>query len=138
MMKGKENKLHQWHTTSSAPASISFVKTNVFKSFLKLADLSSMEVKGNLGDICHDLANRLSHYLYFFSFLFFYFSYRWTREIKVTHKEAWDSSVGLGSEVCISSIENPTGTLSSSLCQILNKETVGLIPVIGLWLLTTL
>jgi len=33
---------------------------------------------------------------------------------------------------CISSIENLTGTLSSSLCQTLNKETVGLIPVIGL------
>ena len=97
-----------------------------------------MEVKGNLGDICHDLANRLSHYLYFFSFLFFYFSYRWTREIKVTHKEARDFSVGLGSEVCISSVENLTGTLSSSLCQTLNKETVGLIPVNGLWLLTTL
>ena len=36
---------------------------------------------------------------------------------------------------CIYSVENPTGTLSSSLCQILNKETVGLILVIGLWLL---
>jgi len=56
----------------------------------------------------------------------------------VTHKEAQDFSVGLGSEVCISSVENPIGTLSSSLCQMLNKETVGLIPVIGLWLLTTL
>jgi len=33
---------------------------------------------------------------------------------------------------CISSVENLTGTLSSSLCQTLNKETVGLIPVIGL------
>ena len=97
-----------------------------------------MEVKGNLGDICHNLANRLSHYLYFFSFILFYFFYRWTREIKVTHKEARDFSVGLGSEVCISSVENPTGTLSSSLCQTLNKETVGLIPVNGLWLLTTL
>jgi len=28
------------------------------------------------------------------------------------------------------------GTLSSSLCQTLNKGTVDLIPVIGLWLLT--
>jgi len=28
-----------------------------------------------------------------------------------------------------------TGILSSSLCQTLNKETVGLILVIGLWLL---
>jgi len=32
----------------------------------------------------------------------------------------------------ISSIENLTGTLSSSLCQTLNKETVGLISVIRL------
>jgi len=37
---------------------------------------------------------------------------------------------------CISSVENLTGTPSSSLCQMLNKETIGLIPVIGLWLLT--
>jgi len=36
----------------------------------------------------------------------------------------------------ISSVGNLTGTLSSSLCQMLNKETVGLIPVIGVWLLT--
>ena len=33
---------------------------------------------------------------------------------------------------CISSVENLTRTLSSSFCQTLNKETVGLIPVIGL------
>jgi len=62
---------------------------------------------------------RLSHYLIFF---FFYFSYRWMREIKVTHKEAQDFGIGLGSDICISSVENPTGTLSSSLCQMLNKE----------------
>jgi len=37
---------------------------------------------------------------------------------------------------CIYSIANLMGTLLSSLCQMLNKETVGLIPVIGLWLLT--
>jgi len=54
----------------------------------------------------------------------------------VTHKEARDYTVRLGSETCISRIENPTGTLSSSLCQTLNKETVGLIPVIGVWLTT--
>jgi len=40
----------------------------------------------------------------------------------VTHKEAQDFSVGLGSEVCISSVKNLMGTLSSSLCQTLNKE----------------
>ena len=50
----------------------------------------------------------------------------------MTHKEAWDFSIGLGSGICISSIGNPTGTLSSSLCQMLNKEIVGLILVIGL------
>jgi len=50
--------------------------------------------------------------------------------------EAQDFNVRLGSETCISRVENPTGTLSSSLCQTLNKETVGLIPVIGVWLLT--
>ena len=50
----------------------------------------------------------------------------------MTHTEARDFSVGLGSETCISRVENPMGTLSSSLCQTLNKETVGLIPVIGL------
>ena len=71
---------------------------------------------------CHDLAKRLSHYLYFFSFSFLLFSYQWMREIKVTHMEARDFSVGLGSEMCISRVENPTGTLSSSLCQTLNKE----------------
>ena len=50
----------------------------------------------------------------------------------MTHKEAQDFGIGLGSDICISSIENLMGTLSSSLCQMLNKETVGLIPVIGL------
>ena len=54
----------------------------------------------------------------------------------MTHMEARDFIVGLGSETCISRVENPTGTLSSSLCQTLNKETVGLIPVIGVWLTT--
>jgi len=37
---------------------------------------------------------------------------------------------------CIYSVANLTGTLLSSLCQMLNKEIVGLILVIGLWLLT--
>jgi len=49
----------------------------------------------------------------------------------VTHMEARDFSVRLGSDICISRVENPMETLSSSLCQTLNKETVGLIPVIG-------
>jgi len=43
-------------------------------------------------------------------------------KIKVTHMEAQDFSVRLGSDICISRIENPTGTLLSSLCQMLNKE----------------
>jgi len=60
------------------------------------------------------------------------------RERIVTHTEAQDFSIGLGLETCISRVENLTGTLSSSLCQMLNKKTVGLIPVIGVWLLTAL
>jgi len=76
-----------------------------------------------------------SIFIFFFYFLFFYFSYQWTCEIKVTHKEAQDFSTGLGLATCISNVENPTRTLLSSLCQMLNKETVGLIPVIGVWLL---
>jgi len=77
----------------------------------------------NLKPICHDLA-KTAKLLFniLFPFLFFYFSYRWTHEIKVTHKEVQDFSIGLGSEVCISSIENPMGTLSSSSCQMLIKE----------------
>ena len=54
----------------------------------------------------------------------------------MTHREVRDYTVRLGLETCISRVENLTGTLSSSLCQTLNKETVGLIPVIGVWLLT--
>jgi len=45
--------------------------------------------------------------------------------------EAWDFSTGLRLAICISSVRNLIGTLSSSLCQTLNKETVDLIPVIG-------
>jgi len=40
----------------------------------------------------------------------------------VTHKEARDFSTGLGSDICISSVQNPTGTLSSFPCQMLIKE----------------
>jgi len=50
----------------------------------------------------------------------------------VTHKEAQDFSTGLRLDICISSVRNPMRTLSSSLCQTLNKETVSLIPVIRL------
>ena len=50
----------------------------------------------------------------------------------MTHNKAWDFSTGLGLAICISSVENPMETLLSSLCQMLNKETVGLILVIGL------
>ena len=49
----------------------------------------------------------------------------------MTHMEVRDFGIGLGLAICISSVRNPTGTLSSSFCQTLNKETVGLIPVIG-------
>ena len=40
----------------------------------------------------------------------------------MTHKEVQDFSIGLGSDICISSIGNPTGTPSSSPCQTLIKE----------------
>ena len=53
----------------------------------------------------------------------------------MSHDESYDRCgkiVHRPCSSCISSIENLTGTLSSSLCQTLNKETVGLIPVIGL------
>ena len=44
----------------------------------------------------------------------------------MTHKEVWDFSTGLGSDICISSIENPMGTLLSSPCQTLIKEQLAL------------
>ena len=40
----------------------------------------------------------------------------------MTHMEARDFSTGLGLDICISSVKNPTGTLSSSPCQMLIKE----------------
>jgi len=40
----------------------------------------------------------------------------------VTHMEVWDFSTGLGLAICISSVRNPMGTLSSSPCQTLIKE----------------
>ena len=40
----------------------------------------------------------------------------------MTHREAQDFNKGLGLEMCISRVRNLTGTLSSSLCQMLNKE----------------
>jgi len=36
--------------------------------------------------------------------------------------EAWDFGIELGLAICISSIRNPMGTLSSSPCQTLIKE----------------
>jgi len=36
--------------------------------------------KEKKNNICHDLAKRLSHYLYFFSFLFFSFSWTYYTE----------------------------------------------------------
>ena len=40
----------------------------------------------------------------------------------MTHMEAQDFGIGLGLAICISSVRNPTGTLSSSPCQMLIKE----------------
>ena len=45
--------------------------------------------QGNLrGGQYHDLAKRLSQYLYLFSF-FLLFSYQWTCKRKMTHREVW-------------------------------------------------
>ena len=100
---------------------------------------------------CHDLAKWLSHYLYFFSFLFlfFYLGLTTQKEVQesVTSQVTWQEVTAshhmmshdrCGKIVhrpcssCISSVENLARTLSSSLCQTLNKEAVGLILVIGL------
>jgi len=40
----------------------------------------------------------------------------------VIHIEAQDFSTRLGLDICISSVRNPMGTLSSSPCQTLIKE----------------
>jgi len=98
----------------------------------------------------YDLAKQLSHYLYFFSFLFFFFYLGLTIQ-----KGVWESVMSQVSQShtvtashhmmshdkshdrygkvvhrpcssCISSVENLTGTLSSSLCQLLNKEQLAL------------
>jgi len=98
--------------------------------------------------VCHDLAKRLSHYLYFFSFLFLFFYLGLT-----TQREVWESVMSQVSHShghmtgrshhmmshdrcgkivhrpcssCISSVENLTETLLSSLCQSLNKEQLAL------------
>ena len=61
----------------------------------------------------YDLAKWLSYYLYF---LFFFYFWMYIRE--VTYREAQDKTVGLGLEICISSIQNLMGTLLSSLCKL--------------------
>jgi len=97
--------------------------------------------------LCHDLAKQLSHYLYFFSFLFFFFYLRLTIQkgvqesitSQVSHSHShMTGSHGVTSHDrhgkvvhrpcsnCISSIENLMGTLSSFLCQSLNKEQLAL------------
>ena len=40
----------------------------------------------------------------------------------MTHMEVRDFSIRLGLAMCISSVRNPMGTLSSSSCQMLIKE----------------
>jgi len=99
--------------------------------------------------MCHDLAKWLSHYLYFFSFLFLFFYLRLTTQKGVqesvmsqvsqshtpgshsiiSHDWSYDRCgkiVHRPCSSCISSIENLMGTLSSSLCQLLNKEQLAL------------
>ena len=99
-------------------------------------------------DTYHDLAKQLSYYLYFFSFLFFSFIldllYReeygkvlyykchshMTGSHNVTsHDRSHDRHrkvVHRPCSSCISSVENLTGTLLSSLCQSLSKEQLAL------------
>ena len=94
---------------------------------------------------CYDLAKQLSHYLYFFSFLFLL---SWTyyiegsvgkghvtsvtvtwQEVTASHDRSHDRHgkiVHRPCNSCISSVENLTGTLLSSLCQSLNKEQLAL------------
>ena len=91
--------------------------------------------------VCHDLARWLSHYLYFFSFLFLL---SWTHYIEgsvgkchivtvsyymTSHNGSHDRHgkvMHRPCSSCISSIENLMETLSSSLCQLLNKEQLAL------------
>jgi len=83
--------------------------------------------------ICHDLAKRLSHYLYFFSFSFLFFILDLLHRRKcgkvshhmMSHDESHDRRgeiVHRPCSSCISSVENLTRTPSSSLCQTLIKE----------------
>ena len=56
----------------------------------------------NITDYCHDLAKRLSHYLYFFSFLFFFFGLTTTRwsmgkyHVTLSNSEQRDSWLNSG------------------------------------------
>ena len=87
----------------------------------------------HLHHFCHDLAKRLSYYLYFFSFLLLlswtYYteesvmsqvSHHMTESHSITsHDWSHDRHGKIVHRPCssyISSIENLTGTLSSSLC----------------------
>jgi len=82
----------------------------------------------------HDLAKRLSYYLYFFSFPFLlswtYYTEESVGKCHIT-SVTWSQSQShdrCGKEVhrpcssCISSVENLMGTLLSSPCQMLIKE----------------
>ena len=96
---------------------------------------------------CHDLAKWLSHYLYFFSFLFLL---SWTyytegsvgkchitsvtvtwQEVTASHYmishngsyDRYGKVVHRPCSSCISSVENLMGTLLSSLCQMLIKSS---------------
>jgi len=85
---------------------------------------------------CHNLAKWLSHYLFLFLFLFsFYLGLTTQKGVQesvtsqVSHSHSHMMSHNRHGKVvhrscssCISSVENLMGTLSSSLCQMLNKE----------------
>ena len=83
---------------------------------------------------------QLSHYLYFLFFFFsFYLGLTTQKEVQesvmsqsyhmMSHNESHDRHGKIVHRLCsscISSVENPTRTLSSSLCQSLNKEQLAL------------
>ena len=89
---------------------------------------------------CHDLAKWLSHYLYFFYLGLTIQKGVWesimsqVSQVSQSHdRKSYDWSHDRHGKIvhrpcssCISNVENLTGTLSSSLCQLLNKEQLAL------------
>jgi len=124
--------LHQVHSWSRR---INVENVITIEVYGPLLTLSCEDLEFTLG--CHDLAKQLSHYLYFFYFLLFYFLLPWTYYTgrsagkchgRMTGSHSITSHDGshdkCGKVVhrpcssCISSVENPMGTPLSSPCQL--------------------